>query len=282
MFAIRNSDIQYWKKTLNHLIHEDRFMKALLFTRPTSFSGRGIKALEERGIKAFCGASKLVFVSNSSDLVVKIPLKRDADYCDIEAENYQEACKSNLHRYFAGVGYMDMIHVRETISLDDVFNMEQFNRLDVERQGYGYRYGLDELRRKCAETYEFEDETASVDIVFPVYLAEKMATPLEEDETSYYSSSDEKFLNSDNLPADTNVLLSDYNIFLSKEQSSTADLGFISSVAAALFLGQYGEDNFKALSEFILENEIDDLHSGNMMFDKDGNIRIIDYSGFWG
>lgn len=46
------------------------------------------------------------------------------------------------------------------------------------------------------------------------------------------------------------------------------------------FVDQYGQKKAEKLIQFIMDYNIDDLHSANIGFDKTGKIKLIDYSGF--
>lgn len=46
------------------------------------------------------------------------------------------------------------------------------------------------------------------------------------------------------------------------------------------FVDQYGQKKTEKMIQFIMDYQIDDLHSANIGFDKCGKIKIIDYSGF--
>lgn len=55
------------------------------------------------------------------------------------------------------------------------------------------------------------------------------------------------------------------------------DYGYVE----ALFPFYYSEDELNLLFDFIRKMEINDLHSGNIGYDGNGKIKIIDYSGFF-
>ena len=56
--------------------------------------------------------------------------------------------------------------------------------------------------------------------------------------------------------------------------------GGLSPHILALMYDQYDENDVDDLMNFILEYHIDDLHSGNIGFNQEGKVVIMDYSGF--
>lgn len=159
-------------------------------------------------VTVMCGASKLCFVSDVSDLVVKIPFT-STDFCAIEASNYRTGAYFNLERYLAGTTKWE--------------NFREFFPT----------------------------------INFPVYFSEKMFC---------------------------NIINGDYdNITYSSRYEGSKqnfDTFFTNSDVDYIIRFQYGIDVYQQLVDFCVECDINDMHGGNVMYDKNGNIRFIDYSGF--
>jgi hypothetical protein len=56
---------------------------------------------------------------------------------------------------------------------------------------------------------------------------------------------------------------------------------YINDVWAGVAVERYGEELFKKFLKFIDDEDINDLHGGNIGFRKDGTPCLLDFSGYW-
>ena len=214
--TISESEKIYWYKTLRKLSRENEDLYNFLFSKDYDDDcyASACSLCDEYNdyngsvVTVMCGASKLCFVSDVSDLVVKIPFT-STDFCAIEASNYRTGAYFNLEWYFAGTTKWE--------------NFREFFPT----------------------------------INFPVYFSEKMYC---------------------------NIINGDYdNITYSSRnecRKQNFDTFFTTSDVDYIVRFQYGIDVYQQLVDFCVECDINDIHGDNVMYDKNGNIRFIDYSGF--
>ena len=80
-----------------------------------------------------------------------------------------------------------------------------------------------------------------------------------------------------------------YEFFKKEEEQNISLVDFVSKSNSPLiergndigyaFAERYGEEEFLELSEFLEEENINDLHSGNIM-ERNGNLILTDYAGY--
>jgi hypothetical protein len=288
MFSVNENDARYWNETLTRLIHEDRFVRTLLFARPKPFY---CPETNLGDIDVFAGASKMVFISRHSEVAVKVNLSNEDKYCEIEVDNYTSAVQSNLDKCFAGVIPGGILRTETEVSSEDIFDICHFYRLDVQQWRREKIYNYAAVEKEFYHKYRLNKGMNKVSVHFSFYFAEKMELSFRDANGSYdyYSSSysgnetdeDDICESTCNGTIDQNWVES-YKEYLSRRIQCSHDLVPLSDRVGAVFLGQYGEDVLNQLTAFIKDNQIDDLHDGNIMYDKEGKIRFIDYSGYFG
>lgn len=120
-----------------------------------------------------------------------------------------------------------------------------------------YHYGLEDM---FALTY-FLTTINGVNI----YISEKV-------ENSYYSMNRKSYKHA-NSASQAQWLRDSYcKTNVEKYVLTAADLGF--------FIDEYGLSQTELLIAFLTDYSVEDLHHGNIGFDKYGKIKILDYSGF--
>ena len=95
--------------------------------------------------------------------------------------------------------------------------------------------------------------------IYPIYISEYIANyhmPRAKDKIDY------------------SALSSIYNEYVDFDKDTFAN------ATAWYLLNHYGKERFSKLLKFLQDWGIDDLHSGNVFFNKDGDMKIVDYSGY--
>lgn len=102
---------------------------------------------------------------------------------------------------------------------------------------------------------------------FPVYIAEKCTSTLDENFDLYNSSED-------------GIRYARAKSEKNKDKFLVRKPGDMEEEVVGLFYDSWGEKNTDKLLDFLVDNDVSDCHNGNVGF-KDGKIRLIDYSGFY-
>ena len=104
----------------------------------------------ERKVRVSCGATKVCLLFDYEDgynYVVKIPYRRNIDYCAIEFENYNRAVREGLSKYFAEMEYVSELVIVSGETLEEctamnfpVYIMERVYVDGVEASDRSYNY----------------------------------------------------------------------------------------------------------------------------------------------
>ncbi len=210
--------------------------------------------LSEHGVSwTSAGASKLVFkMEDESDWVFKIPLFGESWYDDYEDEYpcFQDEFY-NIARYFE-------------FDKDDADNRpdsSMWNYCELEEYigGYVSRFYPD-LAPMFAKTYHigwFGD--------VPVYVSECCETSWLSKYTELTNSQEYK---------------SAFSKSATQRWSSAHRTAELSTAQKVCFDLSWGEELSCKLCQLIQDIHISDLHGGNVAYDREGKLRIIDYSGY--
>lgn len=164
------------------------------------------------------------------------------------------------------MGYGDVVwdddeeeYYYDTSDLSECFMNTEYSDNNVwdycEQEAYVYERAKDyRLEYLFAETIYLCDYNG-----YPIYIAEKM------DEYSY----------GDKRNNCTKDSLAKARKYTHKPSGQRFDLEII-----ALFITCYGEESFTSLLTFLDNYNIYDFHDKNVGYDKDNNIRLLDYSDF--
>lgn len=117
------------------------------------------------------------------------------------------------------------------------------------------------------EYYDLGDMFAKTEYLgkiedIPIYISEKITTLMSDTRVRNSSEHTEKIARS---------LRDKYEI----------DWGFCEGKGLSAFIDCYGEKRAEELVSFLEEYDIGDLHEGNIGYDLYGNVKIIDYSGWY-
>lgn len=115
-------------------------------------------------------------------------------------------------------------------------------------------YGLGDMFAKTEYLGKIEDT--------PIYISEKITTLMSDTRVKNSSKHTEKIARS---------LRDKYEI----------DYGFCEGDGLSAFINCYGEKRTEELVSFLEEYDVSDLHEGNIGYDLYGNVKIIDYSGWY-
>jgi len=189
------------------------------------------------------GATRSCIVDNDYDYVVKFDINEDnyGSACEREAQIYRNAQACSLERYFNEITYIGCY--TKTINFYDYYDIEQFCEF--------YGYDAEEFDRTIME-HEDEMTIHPIVISIPLYACRR---------------ADEY----DCGPIDDGLV--------AQAQKIVSPLRNRNVCVATAFIRNYGMDEYEALSQFALENEINDLHIGNIG-EVDGSLILTDYSGY--
>ena len=196
------------------------------------------------------GATRGCFIDNQNDWVVKFnnPEEANCGSCENEMDIYNKACVKGLEKYFAQPVYLG----------DYVKKITFYEAYEIEyNMGRYYFYdemGFYKTLEKVVNKYEMKKK--ELVIRFPLYAYPRAKR------YEFFKKEEEQ-----------NISLVD---FVSKSNSPLIERG--NDIGYA-FAERYGEEEFLELSEFLEEENINDLHSGNIM-ERNGNLILTDYAGY--
>ena len=194
-------------------------------------------------INVCSGAHRVCLIDKSYDWVIKIDIEEDYVYgsaCQREINIFRDAKTQGLSKYFAPVMFLGTYN--RTIYFYDI------NDLDYDSYDYTT---VNEFEQQL--TRREEDLTIkTITISLPLYAYRRAssydcgAPSLEEQKRAF---------------------------------SILSPLRSRNIAVATAFIREYGMDAYKKLSDFSFEEDINDLHLGNIG-SIDGTLHFIDYSGY--
>ena len=190
----------------------------------------------------YFGASRGCLILPNMPTVVKFDVENDAlgSICNRELANYRRACNQKIEKYFAPARYIGTFTKR----------IKYWN-WELVRAVVGYHDDDDdEFWFETINNSLDENEKEEILISIPLYEYTKA-------EETYFNSSVE-----------------------SKMRASNSKVFYKYSNVGGQFIDTYGIEEFKALEKFLSDNNINDLHEGNVGF-IDGKIVFIDYGGYY-
>lgn len=239
----------HFKNILDELIEESSFF-AHYFQHPVSlsedvFQEEECRALFDNSTSIRFGVTRGCFIDDTYDYVVKFELlgAQESGSCSDEVLIYDAAAQNGLEKFFAQPIYLG--------TYTKTFKFFPWNSslpFDIFDETY--------FEKKLQEMIdENKIEREEITISIPLYAypkAERHEFRInEEDQDETYRS-----VSHSNSP------------LVERE----AGVGYA-------FVKQYGEEVFDALTEFLNEHEINDLHAGNVM-EIDGELIFTDYCGY--
>lgn len=195
------------------------------------------------------GASKLVFTFLNTPFVLKIPFlgTRELRY------NYNEVSSLEELGYFEN----HYIFLEDEISFLESYYSKDYCKEDYDLYEKALKENLGDMFAKTKYLGEIRD------ICF--YVQEKCET-----------------LASDRMESDNPAVENSkkkIERYYQNIDASISVLDFI-CVLSSYFIECYGEKRTQDLIEFIKKYRLDDFHGENAMFNSNGKILLVDYSGF--
>lgn len=187
------------------------------------------------------GASKLVLIFDYKNFVLKIP------FMGYDSEDYDQW---EIEDYGEDYEYSSYCRFAEADSENGWDYCEMEAKLYEEAKTYGVSVFFLETKK----IFEVNG--------FPIYIQPFMSGDLDSD----YEWDDTKSSVS-NMNITRKITRDQFVLNMSAHWASKA-------------VSQYGLKKFKKLLNFIEDFDIEDLHSSNIGYMKNGNCRIIDYCGF--
>ena len=241
----------HFSKILDNMLDNSLFFETY-FQYPTSIEniyGSADDEIMTENLSIRFGATRGCIIDENYDYVVKFDVDED-DYgsvCSVEHSIYQAAKSRNLHQYFAEVEYIGSY--TKTIMFYDLY---QINR----EMDPCYDYDNIEFDKEFAEHEDSFGELHPVTISIPLYAYRKAKPHWGIMHKNADSQTYRNIANSIDSPM--------------RERNLAVAIDFIS---------EYGEEAYLELSEFMSEENINDLHSGNVG-NIDGHFVFIDFAGY--
>lgn len=246
----RNEIFQHFKMVLDDLIDHSVLFKTYLqcpryLSEGVYGGGYGIPA----NISMFTGVTRACIVDNNFDWVVKFDIDEDryGSACEREERIYKYAEKENLQNYFSEVIYLGTY--KKAFNFYPYYNVEQWADLEDRESVGAFEKAF----------FKYKNEFSSVQhivVEFPLYGYRRINA---ESPINYKMATKKEVTQ------------------IKKFRSPLTEKTF--SVAVEFFR-EYGEKEYQKLSDFLIKNDINDIHGGNVGY-IDEKIIIIDYAGYY-
>jgi hypothetical protein len=247
----RSEIFRHYKRVLDDLIDNSPFFATYL--QYPYYMCYDVHSNPEYGIPeniTMCGGvTRMCLIDSDYDYVVKFDVNEDArgSACEREEARYKCACKEGLEGYLCEVIYLG--------EYTKTFNFyEQYEVLSHMRfSEYGAKSEFEE--DFFANEYKFGDKN-EVEVRLPLYAYRRVEFTRYSDA---YSCSKEE----------------EQTIRRYRSPLKDRSLG-----VAINFFMEYGEEEYKRLSDFLEKMEVNDLHCSNCGL-LEGRPIIIDYAGYY-
>lgn len=239
---------QHYSNILDTMLKESLFFDTY-FQLPCSINnieGSIDDAAIPENISIKFGISRGCIIDENYDWVVKFDIESDALYESLskrEVEISQLAREKHLEKYFAEAIYIGTYH--QTINFYQVNEIEHYiDWVD---------YDPDTFDKDFLAHEEDFGPILPITISIPLYAYPHA--------TNYtYTTLDEQE-------------------YMSRARQIVSPLRKRNIQIAMEFIYKYGMEEYEKLTDFLLENNVNDIHPGNVM-DINGNFCIIDYGGY--
>lgn len=187
------------------------------------------------------GATRACIIDDEYDWVIKFDIDNGESACKREHEIFHAAKAYALDKYFCEMDYIG------TYTKQIVF----YDIDDIEEHCEWYGYDPIEFDEEIMR-HEEEMDIHSIMISIPLYAYKR---------ANYY----------DYEKLDESLISSAQKIYSPLREENIA--------VATAFIQEYGFEEYEAISQFALENDINDIHIGNVG-EINGHLVIIDYAGY--
>lgn len=245
----RNEVFSHFKSILDDMIAHSLWFKTYIqsprYMEDTIYGSK--KCGIPSNVEIHTGATRACIVDKNYDWVVKFDIDEDrhGSACQREEDSYRRACDRKLGKYFAEVEYLGTYYAE--YKFFDGYDVEDY----VDLSGYW----VDSFNRSFFRNRNKLGSLRTIVVSIPLYGYKKVKFEIE------YAGQVSK------EEAD---LIKSYRSPLSVKNYS----------AAASFLRKYGVNEYQILSDFLIEEDINDLHPENAGF-LNGNFIILDYAGYF-
>ncbi len=197
-------------------------------------------------LKIRFGATRGCIVDDDYDYVCKFDVEPDnmGSCCEREISIYSRAKEYNLNQYFAEAKFLGTY----------VKTIQFYDYDKIERNIDWFGYNWEDFERDFLANEESFGDIHSITISIPLYGYPK-AKP--------------------HLPSGT----TNENEYIQKAQRIASPMRDSNLCVAIDFIREYGEEEYSRVTEFMYEENINDLHFANFG-DVEGHYVAIDYSGY--
>ena len=195
------------------------------------------------------GATRGCIIDKWYDYVVKFDIEQDVlGYaCEREEYIYNQACREGLDKYFAECAYLGTY--TKTINFYDYYEIS----CNMDWYDYDWR----EFEKDFIANEDNFGDIHEIVISIPLYAYPK---------ANYHHPM--KVAGAE-----------DENEYINKAQKICSPMREENLIVAIDFIRQYGEEEYRRITEFLLEENVNDLHQNNLG-DIDGHYILLDYSGY--
>ena len=245
----KNAIFAHFSHVIDNMVENSLFFTALFLAPQYVEDIEGSvdnKALPEN-ISMHFGATRGCIIDDDYDYVVKFDIEGDAisdSICDREVGIYLRAKQANLHPYFAAAEYLGCY--TKTVMFRSIERA-------IDAIAYLGYYDEENFTRHFTEHENEMGEIVPLTISVPLYGYPKAT----QHDLNHFPSTD---------------LVERANSIASPIKQRRIEI-------ATDFIKQYGAEAYELLSTFMYEEDINDLHMGNIG-DVDGHLVFIDYSGY--
>ena len=238
----KNAIFNHYSAILDRLVDTNLFFP--YFLQMPNGLDEDVLGLLGGNINLHFGATRACFEDIDYPYVVKMNLRNRQD-CEREEYVYIDAVNNDLQDYFAEVCYIGMYS--RTINFYDSREIEE---------NIGEFYDIADFESNFMSEEEEFGDIQTITLNVPLYA---YARAVPHRFQSHYEEEEELF----------EVVESIRSPLVDEQRAIGME-----------FVMNYGEDEYARLSEFLLDEDINDIHAGNVA-DIDGRLVIIDYSGFY-
>ena len=195
------------------------------------------------------GATRGCIIDDYYDYVVKFDVEEDiyGSACEREESLYASEERKNLNQYFAECVYLGTY--TKTIRFYDYYDIERY----MSWSGYDWR----EFEQDFMNNEDYFGEIHDITISIPLYAYPKAEPHRPMGIAGTY----------------------DDNEYVNKAQKIYSPMRTENLIVAVDFIRQYGEEEYQRISDFLIAEDVNDLHQNNLG-DVDGHYMILDYSGY--
>lgn len=240
----------HFSDILDNMIDSSSFFK-YFFQRPSyteDIEGTAEDAAVPEGIAVRFGATRACIIDDNYDYVIKFDIdedERQESVCECEENIYQHACECGLGKYFARIQHLGIYC--KTIEYYDFLDVDNAIAWEC------YEQGIEEVK-EFEETTNYKKRT--ITIMFDLYFCDKATN------YKHRLSTEEHMKKYEPIARATKSPLVERYVWLAVD-----------------FIDFYGVGAFYALSDFLREHRVNDLHYGNAGI-IDGKPVLIDYAGY--